>query len=83
MKDLVNILGSDSIEIIFKDRIPHLCVGLTNDYGVINEVSIGDHNITGYNKNNESNLEQKTLNKIKEAIINIILENERYYENKI
>ena len=79
MKDkLIELLeGNNSIEIVFKGRIPYLCIGTNEDYGVFNKFGIGDHNITGYNN---SDVSQDTMNKIKSSIIEI-LKSEKGMEN--
>lgn len=70
--DLINLLENNSVEIIFKSRIPYLCNGTTDDYGVIKNLSIGDHNLTRYNGICRENISQETMNKIKTSIIKIL-----------
>jgi len=73
MKDkLIEILESGSIEIILKNRIPYLCNGTTEDYGVVDKISIGDHNLTGYNGIMKENISQELMNEIKNSIIQTI-----------
>jgi hypothetical protein len=75
--ELINLLENSSIEITFKSRIPYLCFGTTDDYGMIEKISIGDHSITGYNGICRENISQETMNKIKTSIIKI-LKNKEY-----
>ena len=70
--ELINLLENNSIEIIFKSRIPYLCSGTTDDYGLIKKISIGDHSITGYNGICRENISQGTMNKIKTSIVKIL-----------
>lgn len=69
---LIELLENDGVEIIFNNLIPYLCYGTTFDYGVVKQILIGDHNITGYNSNNIENVSQETMNNIKQAIINVL-----------
>lgn len=73
MKDkIINLLEDNCVEIIFKSRIPYLCNILTDDYGVIDTISIGDNSITGYNGICKENITQDSMNKIKNSIIEIL-----------
>ena len=39
---LIDMLENNSIEITFKSRIPYLCNGTTEGYGVIITLSVGE-----------------------------------------
>lgn len=72
--ELIEILEKESIEIIIKYRIPYLCNGTSDNYGVIRSLSIGDNNITGYNGICKENISQELMNNIKKSIIKTINE---------
>lgn len=69
---LIKLLSENSIEIIIKYHIPYLCVGSKKNCSVLDEISIGDKNITGYNLSNKENISQELINKLKIAMIEAI-----------
>lgn len=75
---LISLLKNNSVVINFELRIPYLCSGI-NGYGVVEKISVGDHNVTGYNDVCRENISQELMNDIKSAII-LTIEN---HNNKI
>lgn len=69
---LIDMLENNSIEIAFKSRIPYLCNGTTEDYGVISTLSLGDKCLTGYNGICKETVSQDIMDEIKTSIINIL-----------
>lgn len=69
---LINLLENSSVEIIIRTHIPYMSFGINEDYSVTDKISIGDHNITGYNGLLQENISQSLMNEIKESIINTI-----------
>lgn len=73
MKDkLIKLLEDNSCEIIIRTHIPYMCRGTKEDYSVTDIISIGNHNITGYNGLCSENISQELMNEIKTSIINTI-----------
>ena len=62
--DLIKQLSNNSIEIVFRTRIPYLDKSYEDYYGVGKEIRIGDSCITGYHSIN-----QNIINKIKQLIV--------------
>lgn len=75
-KKLIKLLENDSVEIIIKTRIPYMCRGTNEDYGMIDKISIGDHNVTGYNGLVTENISQELMNKIKSVLIEVLTNNQ-------
>ena len=72
LNDLINIISSNSVEIVFRTRMPFMCHGVSDYYGVCKELRIGDCWITGYQDMNQDMM--KSLKQLMIKDLNILIE---------
>lgn len=65
---LIKLLEHGSVEIIIRTHIPYMAIGTTEEYGVIEKLSVADGDVTGYGVNSE-NISQPVMTRLKRAMI--------------